>query len=697
MKTFLRLAGVFFLLYSHSFFSQSKQQTTQIDSLKKVVLSAHTDTAKASAMNQVATAYVSVNSDSALQWSERCVEFSTKKGLAKFIGMGYMTMASVFRYDLKLPKAKEAYLKALAVFEETKDYNGVATACVGMMAYHKLANSITDSVRFYFDKIVSINDAITDKKIVCKAYYNLAVRLLETEDYYAATENLQQSIKLSEKIKFDDCILYAKTSLAVVKYRMKSIDESIKLNMEIAPKAKDSKLFNLYPAILKNLGVCYEAKGDYDKAEQYCSTALAASAKYNIHEGVDILYRNMASVKLKKGQVDSVIYYANKCLDLVGPESKSMHVINITLAEAYTAKKQYEKAEKHLVEFMRQQQKQGTTTFVSDAYGALSNLYKKWGKYKEACRYYELNSVLKDSILSEENSRNVADLQAFYWGQQKKNELALAKKNEELKSKEAEEAITKNKLYASQRNGLIAAIILVIVFSMLLYRINLQRKKNKLTQQVYELELKAIRAQMNPHFLFNALSAIQMLINKNDIKQSNLALAKFGRLMRLILEYSEKQTVSIEDEIKMLELYIELENLRFPFHYSINVDQSIDKENAQIPSMLIQPYVENAIKHGISTKPDNRSISIQLKQDKDKHLLCTVEDDGIGRMQAEASKSKYSQHKSMGTKLSQERFELLNKLNAKGANVVINDLHTETGDPAGTRVELCIPITYNEN
>jgi tetratricopeptide (TPR) repeat protein len=697
MKTSLYLVALFLVLCSHPFFAQDKQETEQLDSLKKIILLSNTDTSKARAMDQVANIFISINADSALRWSQRCVAFSTKKGLHKFTGLGYMTMATIFRYNLQLPKAKESYLSALNVYSKMNDYNGIAAASGGMMAYHKLANSLTDSVRFYFDKIVVLSDSITDKRVICKAHYNLAVRLLETEDYYAATEHLHQSIKLSEKIHFDDCILYAKTSLAVVKYRMNNIEESIKLNLEVAPKAKGSKLFNLYPAILKNLGVCYEAKGDYDKAEEYCAAALAASANYNIREGVDILYRNMASVKLKKGQIDSAIYYADKCLALVALESRNMHIVNVSLADAYIAKRQYEKAEKLLIEFMKQQQKQKTTKFVSESYHTLAQLYKKWGKYEKACYYYSLNSTLKDSIFGEETLKKVADLQAFYWSQQKKSELALSKKNEELKSKEAEEAKIKNKLYTSQRNGLIVAIILVIVFSILIYKVNLQRKKDKLTRQVSELELKAIRAQMNPHFLFNALSAIQMLINKNDIRQSNLALAKFGRLMRLILEYSEKQTVSIDDEMKMLELYIQLENLRFPFQYSINIDQSIDQENAHIPSMLIQPYVENAIKHGISMKPDNRNLSIQIKQSNDNHLLCTVEDDGIGRIQAEAGKSKYSQHKSMGIKLSQERLELLNKLNSKGAKVIINDLYTETGAPAGTRIELCIPITYNEN
>lgn len=685
-----------FICLQQQVWGTDQKQKEKIDSLKSVIASRVQDTTIANSLSALSDCYRSLNTDSALFWAQKLISFSQEKKLGKNVGIGFMAKGNIYRSDLKLDSAKKGYLQALNAYQKIGDYDGIAGAYGALMAYHKLANSITDSLQWCFDRIMILKDSIHDKKIICKAYYNFAVRLLETEEYHLATENLMKSIALSEKIQFDECILYAKTSLAVVKYRLKNNNEAIKLYTEIAPKALAFKSYYLYSVIMKNLGVCYETRGDYHKAEEYCRQGLSITRKHNIREGTDLLCRNMGIVKMNLNQMDSAIYYANRALDLVGRDSNYSHIANLLLAEVYIKKREFEKAEKYAMGFMQYQLKQKTLNFVSDSYEVLCTLYEKWGKYNKACDYYKLNADLKDTIFSEENSRRIADMEAWYWSAQKRNELALAKKNEELRLKEVKEARIENELFASQRNGLIVAIILVILFSVLLYRINLQRRKNKLMQQVTELELKAIRAQMNPHFLFNALSAIQMLINKNDIKQSNIALAKFGKLMRLILENSEKQTISIEDEIKTLELYIELEALRFPFNYNLKVDPSLDKENMEIPSMIIQPYVENAIKHGISNKPADRNINVSFNR-QDNHLFCTVEDDGVGREMAEATKSKYAQHKSMGTRLSHERLELISKQIAGKAEVVIKDMHTEQGAPSGTRVELSIPITYNAN
>jgi len=690
------LGGLLICLHNYTW-GADKLQSGKIDSLKSVLTSRPADTTIANTLSALSDCYRSLSTDSALFWAQKLISFSQEKKLGRHLGVGFMAKGNIYRADLKLDKAKEGYLQALGAYQKIGDYDGISGAYGALIAYHKLANSVTDSMQWCFDRIMALKDSIRDKKIVCKAYYNLAVRLLETEEYHRATEYLMKSIALSEEIQFDECILYAKTSLAVVKYRLKNNNEAIRLYTEIAPKALAFKSYYLYSVIMKNLGVCYETIKDYRKAEEYCRQGLSIAGRYNIREGTDLLCRNMCIVKMNLNQMDSAIYYANKALDLVGAsDSDYSHVANLSLAEVYIKKGEFEKAEKYAVGFMQSQLKQKTMKFVSDSYSVLCLLYEKWGKYNKACEYYKLNATLKDTIFSEENSKRIADMEAWYWSAQKRNELALSKKNEELKTKEVLQARTENELFASQRNGLIIAIILVIIFSILLYRINLQRRKNKLMQQVTELELKAIRAQMNPHFLFNALSAIQMLINKNDIKQSNIALAKFGKLMRLILENSEKQTITIEDEIKTLDLYVELEALRFPFNYNLKVDPALDKENMEIPSMIIQPYVENAIKHGISTKPSDRNIHVSFRR-KENHLVCTVEDDGVGREIAEATKSKYAQHKSMGTKLSKERLELISKQLSGKAEVVINDMHTEDGIPSGTRVELSIPITFHAN
>ena len=215
-------------------------------------------------------------------------------------------------------------------------------------------------------------------------------------------------------------------------------------------------------------------------------------------------------------------------------------------------------------------------------------------------------------------------------------------------------------------------------------------------QQIRELELIAIRAQMNPHFLFNVLASIQMLINKSDVISANNALAKFGKLMRLILENSEKQTILLDDEIEMLKLYVELESLLMSFKCKITVDPMLDVESIPIPTMIIQPYVENAIKHGISGLESGREVNIDFKMSNG-NLFCTIQDNGIGRQMVEASKGKYSKHKSMGTRLTSDRLKIMNKQIASNVEVRVKDLVNDKGKPAGTLVELNLPILYYEN
>ena len=608
-----------------------------------------------------------------------------------------MTTANVYRYNNDLDKSKQYYFKALNEYKEIKDVDGVALAYGCILKCFILESINEDSIHYYFEKTLSYKDSIVAKseiRTIADAHMDYSEFLIHKGEYHFAMDNLIPAINIYNKTKDNIRELYAKQILASIHIHFNNKSKATEILEGIAPKALNLKLYPLYSGILCNLGERYRDKKEYRKAQELYKNALDINLKYNTHESTSEIYNSLSRLNLDFKQIDSALYFANMALSM--EKSKYNDPANIQMAKALSERNKFVEAEKYLSGFLNNQLKQEKKTHVLEAYEALYSLYEKWGKYKEACEYHNLYNLLKDSLYSQENANKLADVEAWYWSKQKKNELALSKKNEELKTKEAEEAKTKNELYASQRNALIIGIILVIVFSILLYRINLQRRKNKLMQRVSELELKAIRAQMNPHFLFNALSAIQMLINKNDIKQSNLALAKFGKLMRLILECSEKQTISIEDEIKILKLYIELEALRFPFNYFIDIDPAIDKENVKIPSMIIQPYVENAIKHGISMKPNNRNIVIRFKQ-HEKQLLCTVEDNGIGREQAEKTKSKYSQHTSMGTKLSQERLEILSKQTSKNAKVTINDLLTEKGIASGTRVELSMPITYNEN
>jgi sensor histidine kinase YesM len=250
-------------------------------------------------------------------------------------------------------------------------------------------------------------------------------------------------------------------------------------------------------------------------------------------------------------------------------------------------------------------------------------------------------------------------------------------------------------------------LALTVGFTYYRWQLNKLRTKNKLLQdkntllqEKIELEhhlnksvLKSIKAQMNPHFFYNALNTIQAYIFTNDKTKANSYLAKFSKLTRVILEQSEKETITLGDEIESLTLYLELEKMRFKEGFQFTIEQKTDthKDNIEFPPMLIQPYVENAIKHGLLHKETDRKLSI-LFEEKDHHLIITIDDNGIGRKRSEElNRIKNEKYQSFSTQANEKRLEILNSANDKIA-VKIIDKNDSNGQSFGTKVILTIPM-----
>ncbi len=242
---------------------------------------------------------------------------------------------------------------------------------------------------------------------------------------------------------------------------------------------------------------------------------------------------------------------------------------------------------------------------------------------------------------------------------------------------------------------IIAIIVGLSVIFFIFYAVfNRKVKRRELNERIANLKLNALRAQMNPHFIFNALNSIQNFINKNEEESANIYLAKFASLMRLILDNTKRSYIPLSDELRLLEIYLDLEKLRFKkkFDYEISIEASLTPEKYNIPSMLIQPYVENAINHGILQKEEEGMVRIDLTKDED-GILCVVEDNGIGRERAQQLKEKSKiGHKSVGISLTKDRLEILNAVPKGNIGVDILDLFKEEGKPSGTRVEILIPV-----
>ena len=222
---------------------------------------------------------------------------------------------------------------------------------------------------------------------------------------------------------------------------------------------------------------------------------------------------------------------------------------------------------------------------------------------------------------------------------------------------------------------------------------NKERAKTELNKKIAEMEMKALRSQMNPHFIFNSMNAIQQYITQNDPFTAQRYLAKFAKLIRNILDNSKRSYITIKEEMESISIYLELERMRFEnkFDYTISIDPAIDTEDVTIPSMFIQPFIENAIWHGLMHKEGKGNLLVKLEC-KGPILVCTIQDDGIGRKKAEKDKENNSKtHKSHGMQITKERLEIFNQQHHNNnLSFNVTDLEDNAGHSSGTRVEIFI-------
>jgi len=251
-------------------------------------------------------------------------------------------------------------------------------------------------------------------------------------------------------------------------------------------------------------------------------------------------------------------------------------------------------------------------------------------------------------------------------------------------------------------------VICVLVITAVLYavyrgKIRQARRAEKIKagfqQQIAGMEMKALRAQMNPHFIFNSLNSIQKYILRNDQLNTSQYLTKFSRLIRLILDHSDQNSITLSSELELLKLYLEMESMRFDnrFQYEILVDKTINTENMLIPSMLLQPYIENAVWHGLLHKEDKGSLVVHFSLQQN-NLCVMIDDDGIGRDKATELKSKQLlTKKSYGMQITRDRIALINKLEGTQITCSVMDKKDNVGNAAGTLVQLTIPVTTLKN
>jgi ligand-binding sensor domain-containing protein len=244
--------------------------------------------------------------------------------------------------------------------------------------------------------------------------------------------------------------------------------------------------------------------------------------------------------------------------------------------------------------------------------------------------------------------------------------------------------------------GLVVLTAIALVWIVVHLRLRTIRRRRELLQDINEYKQKMLRQQMNPHFIFNTLNSIQYFLLDDDTSSSLTYLSKFAKLMRIVLDNSQHNFISIEEEIQGVRLYLELEALRFEesFDYDIVIDPQVNTYEYKMPALLLQPYVENSIRHGLLHKKGKGHLLVQITKEEN-CLFCVIEDNGIGRKKAAEIKMKQGTfQQSLGSKITEDRIDILNSLYSNDIDIRYVDLEDEMEQPRGTRVEITLPFVF---
>ncbi len=516
-----------------------------------------------------------------------------------------------------------------------------------------------------------------------------------------------KALALAEKSKDSRNIVIGKSNLANVFAHNSNHKKAIELLTE-ADKiliSKGDTLNQNRAAILTNLGFSYSESNLHQKAIFIYNTVLEICTKNKIGFGLALTFDNLgkeyfalkeyqkalkyfenAKVEIERNHVDFVrgknLKNLGMCYSILGNQTKSLA---------------YFKQAKEIAQ--KNQDNEG----LIEAQFKLQENYFKIKDYINAYQNLSTYVTLKDSLFSIEKNKTIQELSTKYETEKKEAQIKDLSQQKQISKLESTRKTT---LIYSILGGILA-LSAIAYFSFTRFR---TKKENELLsnqlqeaerrieieQKATESELKALKSQMNPHFMFNALNGIQEQFMYGDKTVANEQMGNFTYLTRQILTVSGKKKINLSTEIEILTKYLELEKMRFAegFEYEVNLSENIDEDYHQIPPMLIQPFVENSIKHGLLHKQGDKKVSIFFDLDeKEENLICVVEDNGVGREKSAEIKSKQiQQHQSFSTSATEERLRLLgNNLNGKDL-VVYEDLKNDRQEVVGTRVLITIAL-----
>lgn len=668
-------------------------EQVRIDSMLKLLSFLKPDSNKVRLLNNISFTYFTVNPIEGIRRGEEAQALAEKLNWKKGVAGAYNSLGANYWAKHDLLQAQKYYWEGLQINEVLQDKAGTAKSLHDLGMTYETQYDYLKALEYY-GKALDMYNKPGDKfaKLGCLA--NIANVYQLQHNYKSALDYFYRSLKLCEEYGNERHIAYMEGRIGLIYNLQGDYSKALEYENKSLKTLEKFADKNDIAAVLETIGSIYQSQHNYFKALLYFKKALSISAsingswaqgfvgKYSVDVGK--LYLVMATDK-KRGNLNGK--NNNKVL-----VQKAIDNFNNAI-----------KISKHIED----------KETLRNSYQALSEAKSLQNDYLAALQTYKLYKLYDDSLNSVEKEKEMDRHELEYvFGKQKDSFEYLNKlQQSELRTLAQEKKLTK---LAVKQQWLYSIIIFVTVcfigfYFLYQYRTRQLNLNNELIREraekqfketehqarLNDITLSALRSQMNPHFIFNALNTIQSYIYSNNKKSASYYLGKFGELIRKILDNSNKQKITLAEEIHVLQLYIDIEKARFgdTFYASIDVDPTLDTEEIFIPPMLIQPYAENAIKHGLLHMKDEKKLSILINKSTDhEYIEIMIDDNGIGREKSMEINKKRIGHNSFANAANERTIDLINHMHGKKTKFEIIDKKHADGMPAGTTVIISIPI-----
>lgn len=690
-------------------------QREKIDGLKKL-LPTLKDTSLVNCLNELSSSYIEIHTDSALLFASNAILEADKINYVKGKALAYHNLGLNERIVGTYPAMEEYCTKAVALLEGTKrDKDELQLAkSYELLGLSKWAQGKFDQALVSYKNAEKLALKIGNDNLLGLLYAAMGAVETQRGQYKSSIEYCMKGLPLWRKPTSDPrgfiaiAILYNsagdhKTALEYCREAhniVKARGGVLRMYTYIGEtfyllKQYDSAIF------------CYELLRNHNK-KMVSVSGMTEEFKQNSWPN-----SRMAEIYVAREQYDIALQYLNNALiyfEGITDRNQVMWTL-LRLVKAYEGKKNNSSALQAAYKLLRIATETGARQYVRDAHFMLYKLFDVQQKNDSAYHHLQQYIVLKDTIDADQAEQKLA-----FFRSEIETEKAQAGIVRLTKEKELQEM--KLHQYSLQKYFLIVGIVFLLGMGLIVFRnILLKRKsekhqrelaENELKMQTFEnartraefqqkaaeLEMQALRAQMNPHFIFNSLNSINRFILQNNSEQASEYLIKFSKLVRLILQNAQVSMISLESELESLELYLELEALRLEnrFDYKITLPADLDVFALKVPPLIIQPYAENAIWHGLTHKEEKGHLEINVCEENG-YLFFRITDDGVGRNKSSMISNPYGiRKKSLGSKITADRIAMMH---GNGLGVTINDLVSPEGNALGTEVIVKISVHYD--